>query len=206
MADFLHANPNSLYIVSQASGAPGGIGNYNLSQAIIALGSQAMSLSLGGSYPSILENPELISGSIPSVITAVKDPSATRIFGLIGSRMFQISTTASSCIERFCVDGMTTQQLIENVTMIQNAYVCPLPDGQLHIVSRNLNETPINVEVVVLSSKEYMASEYFISQVNVSGSDDSIYAEQAGLLGGLTLEIDNPFVTTVSQARAVAAS
>jgi len=197
--------PASCYVVSQASGTPGGIGSYNLSQSI-SLASQPMSLCLGGSYPSILEDPELITGGIPSIITAIKDPSTSRIFGLVGSRLFQISPVASACIERFCVDGMSTQQLIENVAMIQNAYVCPLPDGILHIVSRNIQETAINMNVVILSDKEYMASEYFISQVNVQGSEDTIYAEQAGLLGGLTLEIDNPFCTSVSQCRAVAAS
>jgi hypothetical protein len=198
--------PNTVFIVSQTGGTPGGPGTYQLSQAIDSLPSQTMNLSFGGAYPSILEKPELICGSIPSVIMAAKDPSSARIFGLCGSRMFQISRVASGVIERFCVDGMTCQQLIEYVAMIQNAYVCPLADGHLHIISRNLQETAIDLAVTILSCKEYLASEYFISQVNVSGAGDNIYAEQAGLMGGLTLEIDNPFLTTVSQCRAVAAS
>jgi len=197
--------PNTLYIISQASGTPGGIGTYNLS-ASTSTGSSTMTLSLGGSYPSILDDPEMICSGIPSIITAIKDPSSSRIFGLIGSRMFQISKVSSGVIERYCVDGMTAQQLIENVAMIQNAYVCPLPDGQLHIVSRNQSESAVNVTVVILKSKTVLASEYFISQVNVSGDDDAIYAQQAGALGGLTLEIDNAFLTTCSQCRAVAAS
>lgn len=198
--------PPSLYVVAQASGEPGGSGIYNLSQATVDVPSGPMALSFGGPYPSVLEDPELISSSIPSVIKAVKDPTSARIFGLIGSRMFQISKVSSGIVERLCVDGLSVQQLVENLAMIQNAYVCPLPDGVLHIVSRNLQETPTDLAVQVLSSKIYMASEYFISQVNVAGATDDVYAEQAGPLGGLTLEIDSQLLTTRSQCRAVAAS
>lgn len=149
---------------------------------------------------------EKISDGSPRIAMAFKDPAKNRIIGLVGSRLFQIGNTMSEVVERYSAEGLNAAQLIENVCMIHNAMAIPRPDGVLEIVSRTFSETPANVNVIIESETKSRISEYFFSQVNVSGATEDIWAyANSDNVGGTTYQIlDHPFISTTSQCRAIA--
>lgn len=149
---------------------------------------------------------EKIFNGVPRLAMAFKDPSSARLLGLLGGRLFQIASTLADTIERYSVQGLTAQEVIENVCMIHNCMAIPSPSGVLQIISRTLIEAPTNVTVDQTSIKQSRISDNFFSQVNVSGKDTAINSYiVSNNLGGTVLEISShPFITTTSQARAVA--
>lgn len=150
---------------------------------------------------------ELIFAGIPIIAMSFRDPVKNRIIGILGGRLFQISNEMATTIERYSAEGLNAAQLIENVCMIQNAIIVPSPTGTLRIVSRYNSEAATNITIDQVSFTSNRLSEKFYSQVNVSGSDETIFASAFGMEGGSTFEMeDHPFITTTSQARAIAVS
>jgi len=155
---------------------------------------------------ALVEDPEKIFNGVPRLSMAFRDASGSKLVGLLGGRIFQVATNLAETVERYSVQGLTAQQVIENVCMINNCMAIPRPDGNLYIISRTLNESSTNITVDQINLKQSRVSDYFISQVDVSASDSSIAASvQSTSLGGKTLQItSHPFVTTASQCRAIA--
>lgn len=149
---------------------------------------------------------EKASDGNPRIAIAFKDPSENRIIGLLGCRLLQISSTMSEVIERYSAEGLTASSLIDNICMIHNCMAVPRPNGILEIISRGNVSLPINVNVDILEERKPRMSDYFISQANISGNNEEIFAYAiSDSKGGITYEMqDHPFITTSSQAKAVA--
>jgi hypothetical protein len=150
-------------------------------------------------------NFEMVYFGVPRLAMMFKDGTSNRIIGLLAGRLFQISTKLAGTIERYSAEGLSAMDLITNMCMIHNCMPVPSPDGILHIISRDIYEEAINVEVDIGSTREYVGNDFFFSQVNVSGAEDTIYDYTvSSVLGGSTFEIDShPFITSTSQCRAV---
>lgn len=133
-----------------------------------------------------------------------------RIIGLLGGRLFQVSNTMSTIIERYSVEGLTASQVIENVCQIHNCYSFGNASGMLEVVSRDYNSAPVDLpdSVGIKSQTEFRNSEFFLSPVSVSGNSEDVWAsEESGIAGGTSFTIENhPFLTTTSQCRSVALS
>lgn len=159
-----------------------------------------------------LASEKVLEGA-PITLGALRDPSQTgRVIGHCGGRLFQVSKQlpAAYALERFKPTGMTAGELIEHVCQVLHAVAVPDATGTLHIVSRTLTETPIELAVSQMNVNETRAWEHFYSYVRVSGSDSEIYADvpEAGettTLGGGLLEISGqPLIWTQSGCEAMA--
>lgn len=150
-----------------------------------------------------------VYAGVPRLALALRDPSCpTRLVGILGSRLFQVSSTLPRTVERVSVYGLTGAELLEHVAQLQLAVVVPRPDGVLQVVSRGeaTAATPLTVDTSKLSSQRLSA--HFFSVVRVGGKEDDAYADAFGpVKGGRALEIsDHPMVSGPGQAYGVAAA
>ncbi len=133
---------------------------------------------------------EMISKGAPRLAVCVKDPTAARLVGLLGGRLFQIAAKLPATIERVRAYGMTGAELIEHIAQALCAMVVPLPSGTLQIVSRAVG-TPTALTVDRVAVTQNRLSSNFFSAVRVSGQNDT-YADAFGAWsGGRVLEIQN---------------
>lgn len=150
--------------------------------------------STGATSP--LLSSEMISRGAPRQAVLVKDPSTTRLVGLLGGRLFQVSAKLPATIERVRAYGMTGAELIEHICQALCAVAVPLPSGVLQIVSRAAGApTALTVDRVKVTQQR--VNQYFFSAVRVSGQNDT-YADAFGAWnGGRVLEIsDHPLIWT----------
>ena len=198
----LNPNPQAVTITNPLPQIGGG--TYN--QTISLSASDMVLLQSDGVTPRDFE--KVIDG-VPRIAMAVKSPTDNTIYGLLGSRVFQISQTMSAIVEKFSGNGLTVANIIEDLCITQNAVAVPMPSGTLKIVSRTYYPETItqltNVDIINLS--EIRMSPWFFSQVNVKGATDDIVGTALGMGGGIELEFDTvPFIFTDSEARAIALS
>ena len=152
---------------------------------------------------------EKVQVGIPRLGSVVRDPSnAARIVGLFGNRMFQISASLPTTIERVRAIGMNGGELVEHVAQALNAMVVTLPTGKLQLVGRTQTGTYTAVTVDRTKVTQTRLSENFFSVVRVSGAKDDIYQDAWGITkGGKALEIDSqPCIWTDGAAFAMASA
>jgi hypothetical protein len=165
--------------------------------------------------PSI--QPEKIADGSYSIARALKDPTSTRLFGILGGRIFQISTKVTDTFERFKPDS-SALDLIEHLCIAQNAMALPGDGAVLQILSRNFTEAATVVPLDI-KSETTTRTDSFFSLFEVKGVDDdtSWYWLPAGSndpmhelstikRGGKSFELSGgDYVTTTSQCASLAA-
>ena len=159
---------------------------------------------------SVLASEKLLDGASRTV-GAVRDPSMSgRVLGHCGGRLFSISRTLplAYAIERFSPSGLKAAELVEHICQVLTAVAVPDARGTLHIISRNLLETPIDIVVDRVEIDETRTWEHFYSLIRVSSAkDNSVLADAKGVSGGEVLEYSqHPLLWTQSGCDAVAQS
>jgi hypothetical protein len=150
-----------------------------------------------------------VYAGVPRLAMALRDPSCpTRLVGILGSRVFQVSATLPRTVERVSAYGLTGAELLEHVAQLQLAVVVPRPDGVLQVISRgeSSSATALTVDTSKLTSQRISA--HFFSVVRVGGKEEDAYADAFGpVQGGRALEIsDHPLVASPGQAYGVASA
>lgn len=154
----------------------------------------------------ILSYDRICSG-FPAQTVCIKDPGANRLIGLVGGRLFQISSEMSTVIERIKPSDLNALDLIEDVCRCQNAVAISMPEGFIGIVSRNQENIPNNVLLDVVQETELAQSEYFFSYFQVGGLGDLTFETYGSIVGQGDFSItQNPLITTDSQCRAICLS
>ncbi len=154
----------------------------------------------------VLRSEKVMTGA-PRLAVAVRDPSSsTRILGLFGNRLFQISATLPTTIERVRATGMTGAELVEHIAQVLNALVVPRATGEIQIVGRTQTGARTDVTVDRTKVSQVRLSENFFSVVRVVGANEDIYQDAFGATkGGRALEIDSqPCIWTEGGAYALA--
>lgn len=137
---------------------------------------------------------ERIIGAAPRLACMVKEPGKNRIVGLVGGRLFQVSATLPSTVERIRAVGMTGAELLEHLCQVLNCIAVPLPNGTIQIVGRvpAVGDSVTALSVDRVSVNQQRISENFFSVVRVSGIDGDSYSDAYGAVkGGRALEIDS---------------
>jgi hypothetical protein len=159
---------------------------------------------------TLVASEKLMDGA-PRTAGAFRDPTqGERIFGHCGGRLFVFGRTLPTCyaIERYTPSGLKAAELIEHICQVLNCMAVPDPLGCIHIISRGLVETPIDLTVDQVEIQEVRTWEHFYSVVRVSSAkDSSILADAWGTAGGTALEYGaHPFLWGQSACSAVAES
>jgi hypothetical protein len=148
--------------------------------------------------PTLTANPvtrsEKITNGYPRLAMVVRDPSTSaRLIGLFGGRLFQVSATLPTTIERIRPTGMSGAELVEFVAQAINAQVVPLPTGYVQLVGRaQPTGAPTAISVDRVKILQRRISENFFSVVRVSGMPQDVYQDAYGATnGGTALEISN---------------
>jgi hypothetical protein len=161
---------------------------------------------------AVLWTERVLEGA-PRTCGAFRDPSqAERVIGHCGGRMFQVAKKLPEAyaLERFKPTGMKAQELIEHVAQVMNAVVYPTPDGVLHVVSRNLSESPIDLTIPACQVTETRAWEHRYTYVRVAGTEGEMYRDvpaqgEAASTGGQVLEMEgHPLIWSLSGCEAMA--
>lgn len=149
---------------------------------------------------------EMISRGAPRLAVMIKDPSASRLMGMLGGRLFQVSAKLPATIERVRAYGMTGAELIEHIAQALCALAVPLPTGALQVVSRAA-ATPTALAVDRVTVTQQRVNQYFFSAVRVGGQNDT-YADAFGAWrGARVLEIsDHPLIWTEGGCYALASA
>lgn len=135
---------------------------------------------------------EKVTDGAPRIAMAVRAPSGTELYGILGSRVFQVSAAVPKTIERVRVVGMVGGELLEHIAQLLNAVVWPGPDGVLHIISRTQADAPSALSVDRVTVTQSRISENFFSVVRVTGANDDVYADAYGAVnGGRVLELNS---------------
>ncbi len=137
---------------------------------------------------------ERIIGSMPRIACVVKEPGKSRLVGLIGGRLFQISATLPATVERIRAIGMTGAELLEHLCQLLNCIAVPRADGTIQLVGRTpgVGDSVTALSVDRSKVEQQRISENFFSVVRVSGIDGNSYSDAFGpVKGGRALEIDS---------------
>ena len=146
-----------------------------------------------------------ICQNIPRSTMAIKSPSSNAIFGLMGSRLFQIDYKLPETVERFNPINQTAQSIIEYICTITNTIAIPMVTGKIKLVTRGVNTTPVNVTVDVVSRTETRWNKHLCDCIVVKGKDCKGIAVSTTQLAGLTVSLSNEvYIRNSSQAKAIA--
>ncbi len=157
---------------------------------------------------SVLQTERILEGA-PRTAGAMRDPSQpSRIIGHCGGRLWQLGKAlpAAYALERFTPSGMTSQEFLEHICQVIQAVAVPDAVGTMHIISRALLGTPVDLTVDVVTVVETFAWENFFSIIRVSGQGgDDVYADSySDVAGGRVLEYSShPLIWSVSGCEAM---
>ena len=159
-------------------------------------------------HPSVKSTDKVIDGA-PVTIGCTRDPSAlNRVVGHCGGQLFQIAKRLPWTIERFTPGDMSAIELVEHICQIQMAVAYPDQDGTLHIVSRNMNEAPTELDIAPCSveTEETLVDESHYSYIVVSGSGNDVVGDSENCVpGGAVMEMSgHPMIHSSITAKAIA--
>jgi len=161
-------------------------------------------------HPTVISADRILDGR-PKYMGCTRDPSAlNRVVGHCGGQLFQIARRLPWTIEKFTPGEMTAIELVEHICQLQMAVAFPDMMGTLHIISRNLNESPTVLELPrsVISTEENVTWEQHASYIVVSGANDDAVGDcdpKSCIQGGTVMEISgHPMIHSSITAKAIA--
>jgi hypothetical protein len=151
---------------------------------------------------------DFIVSSIPRATLMLRSPVSQDVFGVMGSRLFQVATRLPDTVDRFTSTNQTATAILEFVAAMTNSVAIPLPSGILKFYSRGFTSSVTNLVVDVVSTTEARWNKHLADCVVIKGFDSCVgVAVSATQKAGLTISYSNEtWIRNSSQARAIAQS
>lgn len=149
---------------------------------------------------------DYIGPNISRTTALAKNPGTNDLLGCVGAKLFQVSYTLPTVIERFSPEGETIASILEYMGAVTNTICHPTVDGKVKLHTRGFNPSPtVNLTIDTVSITESVWNPTMSDCIVIKGKDCEEYAVSETQKSGLTISYENEmFIRNSSQARALA--